>query len=736
MNEPTLLDYDLEPERYELYENTPSWEWSRREFFRIAGSGIVVALVLRNFAQGQPPGQRGGRGGRQQAGPQDVASWLHIGEDSVVTVYTGKVEIGQNIRTSLSQVVAEELRVPVSRTHMVMADTAQVPFDMGTMGSGTTPRMAPQLRRVAAAAREALINLAAEQAKLDRSSLTITDGKVVGPQSKPSFEFGELTKGKKLVKVVASDVRTTPADKWTVTGTSVPKVDGRDFVTGGHRYASDIQRPGMLFGKVLRPPSFKAELVKVDTHDAEAMPGVTVVHDGNFVGVAVPTEHAAAQALAAIHAEWRTTPQPSSQELFEYLKTHPSAGRGGGGRGGPAEKTNGSIEEGLKKADKELRATYTVAYIAHAPLEPRVGVAEWAGDKLTVWTGTQRPFGIKTDLARALNMPAENIHVIVPDMGSGYGGKHTNEAPAEAARLAKAAGKPVKIVWTREEEFTWAYFRPAGVIEVTGGVRKDGSLTAWEFHNYNSGTSALGSLYEIAHQRTEFHGAESPLKHGSYRALAATANHFARESHIDDLAHAVGMDPLAFRLRNLPQSADKDTALKRLRLRDVLEAAAKQFGWGNGKPANGHGVGIAGGTEKGSFVASCAEVAVERQSGLVKVVRVVTAFECGAVLNPDHLKNQIEGAVMMGLGGALYEHIDFADGKILNPRFSNYRVPRFRDMPVFETVLVDRKDLASAGAGETPIVAIAPAVGNAIFQATGVRLRSLPMVPNGFKVTG
>jgi isoquinoline 1-oxidoreductase len=266
---------------------------------------------------------------------------------------------------------------------------------------------------------------------------------------------------------------------------------------------------------------------------------------------------------------------------------------------------------------------------------------------------------------------------------------------------------------------------PAGVIEVTAGVRKDGSITAWEFHNYNSGPSAIRSPYQVAHQSTPFHGAESPLKQGSYRALAATANHFARESHMDDLAQAVGMDPLEFRLRNL-----KDT-----RLRAVLEAAAKQFGWGSGKPAAGHGFGVAGGTEKGSYVANCAEVAVERQSGLVKVIRAVTAFECGAVLNPDHLKNQIEGAVMMGLGGALYEHIEFADGKILNPRFSNYRVPRFRDMPVFETVLVDRKDLASAGAGETPIVAIAPAVGNAIFQATGVRLRSLPMVPNGFKAS-
>jgi isoquinoline 1-oxidoreductase len=306
-------------------------------------------------------------------------------------------------------------------------------------------------------------------------------------------------------------------------------------------------------------------------------------------------------------------------------------------------------------------------------------------------------------------------------MGSGYGGKHTGEAAVEAARLAKAAGKPVKLVWTREEEFTWAYFRPGGLIEVTAGATKDGTLTAWECHNYNSGGSSLRTPYEAANFHTEFHSADSPLRQGSYRALAATANTFARESHLDDLAHALHLDPLAFRLKNL----------KDARLRAVLEAVAKQFGWGKGKPADNHGFGIAGGTEKSSYVATCAEVSVDRASKRVKVLRVVTAFECGAVLNPNHLKNQIEGAAVMALGGALFEEIRFANGKVLNPRFSDYRVPHFGDVPLLETVLLDRKDLPSAGAGETPLIALAPAVGNAIFQATGVRLRSLPMTPKG-----
>jgi isoquinoline 1-oxidoreductase len=367
-----------------------------------------------------------------------------------------------------------------------------------------------------------------------------------------------------------------------------------------------------------------------------------------------------------------------------------------------------------------LEATYTIAYIAHAPLEPRAAVAHWEGDKLTVWTGTQRPFGVQGELAGAFRIPEANVRVITPDTGSGYGGKHSGEAAVEAARLARGAGKPVKLVWTREEEFTWAYFRPAGVITVASGVTKDGKLTAWDFHNYNSGGSAIGTLYDAPQQRTEFHRADSPLRQGSYRALASTANVFARETHMDELAHAVGMEPLEFRLKNL----------KEPRLRAVFEAAAKAFGWG-AKPEANHGFGIGGGFGKGSYIATCAEVLVDPEGDEVRVLRAVSAFECGAVVNPDHLKNQVEGAMIQGLGGALFEEIEFADGKILNPRFSKYRTPRFSDAPQIEVVLLDRKDLPSAGAGETPIIGIAPAIGNAIFAATGVRLRSMPLAPKG-----
>lgn len=723
MNRPLDSELAFELERYELQDD-PDYrrEWDRREFLHALGGGILVCLVAREVLAVQPPGQRRGRG---SGGPvsQEIGAWIHISEEGKISVFTGKVEIGQNIRTSLSQVVAEELRVGMEAIHLVMADTALAPFDGGTFGSGTTPRMAPQLRKAAAATRELLIDLAAEQAKVDRSTLVASEGKITHPPSKQAFSFGELTKGKKLTKNVSADVNTAPAKEWKIAGTSAAKVDGRAIVTGKHRYTSDVKLPEMLHGKILRPTTLNASLVSADLKDAQAMPGVSAIREGNFVGVAAPSQHQADEALAAIRAEWKETPQPSDKDLFELLKKSPRQGQGQGFEGRSRNNDKGSIDKGLADADHKLQATYTIAYIAHAPLEPRAALAEWKDGKLTVWTGTQRPFGIRGDLARALNIPEDQIRVIVPDMGSGYGGKHTTEAPLEAARLAKAAGKPVQIVWTREEEFTWAYFRPAGVIEVSSGVRKDGTITAWEFHNYNSGGSAIGTLYDIPNQRIAFHGGQSPLKQGSYRALAATANHFARESHMDELAHAVGMDPLEFRLKNL----------KDARLRAVLEASAAKFAWGKTKPDANHGFGLAGGSEKGSYVASCAEVFVDPSSGKVKVERVVTAFECGAVINPDGLKNQVEGAVVMGLGGALFEAIQFENGKIRNAAFSKYRVPRFSDVPNLETVLLDRKDSNSAGAGETPIVAIAPAVANAIFQATGKRSRSMPMAPNGVK---
>ena len=702
----------IEIERYELDEQpTYRFEVSRRSFVKLFGAGIAVVLVSPEVS-----GQRG----RSDAGDgpsetERVAAWLHIDEDGKVIVYTGKVEVGQNIRTSLAQTVAEQLHVAVDTVTMIMGDTDRVPYDRGTFGSQSTPRMGPQLKKAAAAAREMLLDLAADRLGVERSTLKTTGGSVTGADGQ-AIPYGTLTRGQQLLRSITDDEPVTPPNEWSLAGSSYPKVEGRTFVTGAHKYASDIQRPNMLVGKVLRPPSFGAELLSLDASAAERLPGVTVVHDGNFVGVFAPDEPAAGRALTAIEAEWESTPQVSRDTLFAHLKETATPRR--------TYTEKGSVEDVFATAHQTLNETYTVDYIAHTPLEPRAAVAEWATDgKLTVWTGTQRPFGVRTQLSRTFKIKEDRVRVIMPDTGSGYGGKHTGEAAIEAARLAKAAGKPVRVVWTREEEFTWAYFRPAGVIEIRSAVNAKGDMIGWVHHNYNSGGSSIRSIYDVPNQHVEFHRSDSPLRQGSYRSLASTANIFARETHVDELAHSVGEDPLAYRLRHLSND----------RMKAVFSAAAERFEWGTIKPATGRGFGMGGGTDKGGYVAACAEVDVNRRTGRVRVVRVVQAFECGAVVNPDHLRNQVEGCIVQGLGGALFERIDFRDGRIRNASLTKYRVPRFSDVPDIDVVILDRKDLPSAGAGETPIAAIAPAVGNAIFDATGIRLRSLPLVPEGFR---
>ena len=712
----STVSFVPEPERYEFRAGPiHHFELARRDFFKFLGAGVAVFLAAKDARAEQETAPS--HGFRHEDLPENIAAWLHVGEDGKVTAFTGKVEIGQNIRTSLAQAVADELHVSFESVTMVTADTALTPFDFGTVGSRSTPTMSPQLRRVASAARDLLVEAAAKEWNIPVEGLTAANGKVTNPATGRSLSYGELARGKTLAANLPAEDPVTPPDQWTIAGKSIPKKDARAFVTGEHQYTPDMRRLGMLYGKILRPPSFGATLTSFDATTAQAMSGVVVVRDGEFIGAAASSERDAEKAIGAIRAKWKETPQTSSKELFAHLKQN--AKPGGDER---SRHTKGSMEQGLAAAAHRVDATYNVAFIAHAPLEPRAALAEWTDGKLTVWTGSQRPFAVRDELADTFHIPEKSVRVIVPDTGSAYGGKHTGDAALEAARLARAAGHPVKLVWTREEEFTWAYFRPAGVIEIKSGITADGLLTAWEFHNYNSGMSAIDTPYDVANQHIEFHETDCPLRSGSYRGLAATANFFARESHMDALARGANIDSLEFRLKNLSDP----------RLRAVLEAAAKSFGWPGKKTKEGQGFGIAGGHEKGSYVATCAEVAVDRSAGTVRIVRVTTAFECGAIVNPDGLRNQVVGANIQGLGGALFEAIAFENGRITNPHFSSYRVPRFRDVPEVEAVLVDRKDIASAGAGETPIMGVAPAVGNAIFDATGTRLRDLPMIPNGF----
>lgn len=687
---------------------------TRRGFVQILGAGLLIA-VADSPVSAQRRGGRGGRGGGMGGTPiRNVAARVHIGKDGSITVMTGKVEAGQGSRAELTQAAAEELHVGSDRIQLLMADTGLVPDDGMTAGSGTTPRTVPAVRQGCAAARALLLQVAADRWHVEPAALVIQDGRVSKSGNGESFSYADLATSDEGAKAfgqpLPSSVTVTPLSEWRVLGTGVARSDRADLVTGRHKYPSDIIRTGMLHGKVLRAPSYGATLKSIDLGPAQAIEGVVAFQDGAFVGFAAPSSFAAEKALeaAAQTAVWETTAHPSSKTLFSYLREH--------ARSLPKN----PFTEEMAKGAKSVRQTYNVSYIQHTPMEPRAAVAEWDGERVTVWMSTQNPFGCRGEIARAFSLPAERVRVIVPDFGGGFGGKHTAEAGVEAARIAKAAGKPVALRWTRAEEFTWAYFRPAAVIDIEAALDSSNQLACWHHVNINAGGNAMETPYRVANgkARSQSVASEPPLRHGSYRALASTGNIFARESFMDELADAAGIDPLEFRLAHLEEG----------RLRDVLKTVAEKFNWAerSKKKEPNVGVGLSCGTEKGSFVAACVEVAVDAK-GKIAVRHVTQAFECGAIMNPDGLLSQVQGAIIMGIGGALKEAMEFENGQITNASLYQYDVPRLSDVPTLDIHLVNRKDLPAAGAGETPIVAVAPAIANAVFRATGQRIRQMPI---------
>jgi isoquinoline 1-oxidoreductase len=446
---------DLSPHPFEPKQNElpPKGNYDlaldRRKFFKLTGGGLIVAFVLKDmlsFGSETDPSETSSMSG--------VESWIHIGEDGTVSVYTGKVEVGQNIRTSLSQIVAEELMVPVLSIKMIMGDTDLVPFDAGTFGSRTTPQMGTQLRKAAATARQALVDMAAKKWNTTATGIRTENGMVVNIATNEKTNYGSLTKGEKLMITISDNVPVIAAKDWKGAGKSLPKIDQRKFITGKHIYVSDMKLPGMLYGKVLRAPSYGAKLLEADVTKASNMPSVIVVKDGNFVAVAAPDIITAGKALQTIDAKWdETKGHPSNENIFDHLVKNAS------GRSNARNSDDkGDIEQGLKEADFIHSKTYNIHYIAHVPLEPRAAVAEWVDGKLTVWTGTQRPFSVQETLAEVFKMNKEKVRVIMPDTGSGYGGKHSGEAAIEAARLAQEAKRPVKIVWVKRRRVCLGIF--------------------------------------------------------------------------------------------------------------------------------------------------------------------------------------------------------------------------------------------------------------------------------------
>ena len=662
---------DWKPPDPSLYGHRPARPWDMteptdRDWFELLGDGLVVVLP----PQAPAPGTWSTSGG----------AWLHVGCNGTITAFTGKVDVGQDNRTALRLLVAEELRVPLERVRLAMGDTDLCPYDMGTFGSRSMPDAGSALSRVAAFARSLL----------------------------------PVPAGTRRVEIVKGEPAVTPPSKWQIAGSAHIPPGTTDVVTGALQFVSDLSMPGLWHAAMLRPPVFKSTLGHLDTTALDGRGDVVVVRTPTSAGVVARDRAQARMALADLQATWEIPEAPSDDDLDAFLRSHPAAGDDGWS--GPFHHEQGDPDGALKAAAVRVDATYTTAFVAPAALETRAAVAIWDDDgRLTIWTGTQTPFPVRAQVAAALDLDEQDVRVIVPPTGGGFGGKHAGGVATEAAMLAREIGEPVRVAWTRSEEFSVGTLRPAAVIDVAAGATTDGELTAWTFTNINSGPAAITTPYRVANQRLDYQPAESPLAQASFRALAATANNFARESHMDELAHRLGRDPVEFRLANL---ADK-------RLAAVLRAAAERFGWAAEHDDAGRG--IACGLEKEGRVATAAQVILGRD-GHLQVVRIVTAYECGAVVNPGTVISQIEGATVMALGGALFEAVHFDAGAITNGSFSAYRVPRISDVPPIEVVLLHRADLPSAGAGESPMIAVAPAIANAIFDATGRRLRSLPLI--------
>ena len=644
------------------------------------------------------------------------ARWLSVLPDGSVVAYAGKVEYGQGIRSGLAIEVADELRVPLTRVEVVLGDTDRVPWDMGTFGSQSTARVGLQLRKAAATARQVLLELAADRLDLPSSELQFDSGEVLSSaDAGRRITYAELVGGARIIREIDDGIALTPPSEFTVMGKAQVRIDAESRVTGRAIYSQDVLLDGMLFASVLRRPWRGAKLASVDSTHAERMPGVErVIVDEDLVAVLADTDEHAGAAVAMLRAEWAEPAAPAtSLDLPEILVNS--------GREPFVTQEVGALDEGFSAAAGTLDATYFLPYVSNAPMEPRAAVAMWSGERLTVWAGTQRPFGIRTELAQRFEMEESAVRVIAPEIGGGFGSKSPYNVAHEAARLARLAGRPVRVAYTRAEDMTYATMRPAALIRIRSGFTSDGRITAWECHAYHAGDRPfLGrrgseTPYDTPHVRVTTYTSDSPLATGSYRSLGGAANHFAREVHIDEIAAATGIDPVELRLRNLSHP----------RFRRVLERTATAHDWQTASGASLRGQGVAIGLDVGSYVATAVSLDVAGRE--VRVDRVTAALDCGLVVNPEGAKNQVEGSIVMGMGTALYEAIDFQDGRVLNAGFMRYRVPRSNDAPAIETLLVGDPDTPSTGAGEPGIVPIAAAIANAVYDRTGERHRELPI---------
>ena len=703
--------YDKITERLSKDMHKP-WEIDRRDFMRKLGGGLVIAfsvsdLQLLNGSESVNIDKEG------------VNAYLRIGEDGRVKLYTGKIEMGQGPITSLPMELADELDVSLESIDIIMGDTDICPHDNGTFGSLTTRAFGQVLRAAAAEARAILLSMAADELSISEDKLKVSDGVVsTVSEDNKSISYAELTEGKEIIRTIRGKPTLKKASEFKIMGQSRLHVDAEVKVTGEAKYSGDIQLPGMMHARILRPPSLGAKLLSVDTSRAEALDGVEIVRDEEFIAVLHESKDIADVAIIRVKAEYEEEAlDVDDNSIYKYLIDNASENK--------SIDSAGNLSEGESKSDNLFDSEFMDPYIAHAPIENHTATAIFEGEKIKIWASCQTPYPGKETVAEELGIPEDNVRIMQIFTGGGFGGKIYTPQLVEAARLAKLSGKPIQLVYTRQEEFMYDRLRPAAVIKIRSGLDSQGRISLWDYGIYFGGQRGAAHFYDIPDHRTQtFSAPRGSLGHpfytGAWRAPSNNTNTFARESQIEIMAAAAGKDALEFRLKHLEGDP---------KMAELLKKGADKFGWTPGKGPSGRGYGIACGKDAGTDVAVFVEVQVDKKSGHIQVKRAVCSQNMGMVVNPQGAIIQAEGCIIMGMGYALSEEIKFEGRKMLTRNFDTYDLTRFSWTPEIDVLLMDAQDDPPQGGGEPAIICMGGAIANAVFDATGARLYRLPLTP-------
>jgi len=687
---------------------------NRRDFIKRLGSGLIIAFTIGKYDAFSMNDTL-----NEASDPADFNAYLRIHEDGKISCYTGKIEMGQDITTSLAQVLAEELEVSLSQIEMVMGDTDLCPYDAGTWGSLTTRFFDPVLRAAAVEARRELIKLASLQLQVQEDELVISNGYVHKISDKVvKLSYAELTKGKKIVKTISSPPIFKKPSTYKTVGTPLNATNAILKVTGKAKYSADIKLPGMLYASISRPPAHGSKLVSVNTTDAEKIDGVKIVIIDDLIAALHSNPETALIAQQKIKAVWEANQiDVNDKNIFNYLIQNAAETN--------VVETKGNLTDGFNQSDYIGELDYYDGYKSHAPMETHTATVQFNNDKLIVWASTQTPFGTRQELSRKLDLLLEKVHIKQVLLGGGFGGKIYGQQAVEAALISRKAGVPIQLAWSRKEEFMFNMFRPAAVMQIRAGVKKDGKITAWDFKIYCAGNRGVTDFYGIDNLRTSLYDKRNihPFGVGAWRAPGNNSTTFARESHIDVLAEKVGMDPLAFRMKNISDP----------KMAKTLELAAKAFGYKTAITGKNKGCGIALGVDAGTYVALIAEVSVD-DYGVVTPLRMVCAQDMGQVVNPHGAKVQTVGGLTMGLGYALYEDIEFDGGEVKTTNFHQYEITRFAVTPKIDAVFIDDMESPPQGGGEPAIICVGGAIANAVFHASGARVTQMPITPERIKI--